>query len=589
MNALDPLVARGVLSPLDRQLAATLAELDADAAVEAAWAAAFASRALADGDTCVDLADLVSRPPEDPLGEVVDGWSWPDLQAWRAALAAARFAGTPGERVPVIVDGDRVWLHRYREHERQAAEQLARVAATPVPPVDDTALAQSIARLFPEGWRNPEQEAAVAASAGQALTVLAGGPGTGKTTTVVRLVAALVEQALAQGERAPTVRLLAPTGKAAARLAESVVGALDDLVLDPATDEAVRDAIPRTAQTIHRALGRANAWLTRFRHDARRPWPDDLVIVDEVSMVDLPLMVRLLDAVKPGARVVLVGDPRQLAAVGVGAVLADLCAPDAAPWVADRVTRLIHSRRFRPDGGIGRLAAALDAGDASGAAAALADEAELEHLDVGDPAHAPALDAALVAGWTPLCEAATGPDALAALDGFRVLCALREGPTGVAGLNARCEALLSRAGKLQPQGAWYAGRPILVTANDPDVGLFNGDTGVLVPDAEGRLRAWFHGPEGPMSLAPSRLPAHETAFAMTVHKSQGSEMREVLLVLPQRPVRVLTRELLYTAVTRAKERAVVAGRLDVLAEGLARPTARTTGLGDALRAAEGVS
>ncbi|MCB9666180.1 MAG: exodeoxyribonuclease V subunit alpha [Alphaproteobacteria bacterium] len=590
MSVLDRLAAAGGLEPLDLHLGRVLLRQGADERV--ALAAALASRAVGEGDTCVDLAQRVATPLRDGEGQVVEGWTWPSLDAWISCLAASpwvtsRRADEPTVP-PLVLRGHQVALARYAAHERRLAEGLTRLATAGVPPLDATLLDASVARLF-TGFENAAQQQAVRAAAGQALTVLAGGPGTGKTTTVVRLLAALLEQAAGAGRPLPRIRLLAPTGKAAARLAESMAAQVEGLSLDPAHGARVRAALPVRASTIHRALGRRNAWGTRVAHDAGRPWSDDVVVVDEASMVDLPLMARLVDALRPGARLVLLGDPDQLAAVGAGAVLADLCAPGLEGPVAEGVVHLVGSRRFAEAGGVGQLARALHAGDGPAATALLGAGGALRSVvPAGPPARDPAVIEELALGYRALATAADPAARLAALGAFRVLCAVRRGPAGVEALNRAVEAALRRRGWLEaPSGrpdeeGLVAGRPILVTANDYDVDLFNGDLGVLDRDAQGQMRAWFATPSGVRAVLPARLPPHEPCFAMTVHKAQGSEVEHVTLVLPDADHVLVTRELVYTAITRARAQVTVVGRPELLRAGLDRRAVRTTGLRGAL-------
>jgi exodeoxyribonuclease V alpha subunit len=589
---LADLQARGILRPLDRHVAELLPRLVArgpEGAVDAVpepvrLAAAFASRGLADGHVCLDLRARAAAPLLDPEGAPVEGFAWPEPEAWVDALRASPVVGDGAAPSPLVLRGHRVWLGRYFAHERRLAAGLLRLATTPVPPVDGPRLEAALDRLFRGKDEPADQQAAVRAAAGQALVVLAGGPGTGKTTTVVRLVAAVLEQAAARGQRLPRVLLLAPTGKAAARLATSVRAQVGELALDPEHADAVRAAVPTEARTLHRALGPRNDWLTRMQHDADDPWSADLVVLDEASMVDLPLMVRAIDAIAPGGRLVLLGDPNQLAAVGAGAVLADLAAPGVAGPVGASVVRLRASRRFTEGGPVGRLAQALDAVDPAGVEAVLAAGGGARHVDATAALDRdPAFLAAAVEGFRAYASARTVEARLALLERFRILCATRVGPNGVEALNRAVEAALARARLIDPRTPWYEGRPVLVTANDYGVELFNGDLGVVGRTASGDLRVFFDVPGGPpRAVLPTRLPAHETVWAMTVHKSQGSECEHVAVALPHRDVPVLTKELLYTAVTRAKKTVTIWGDGRLLRLGLARRSERSSGLREAI-------
>lgn len=596
---LDQLEARGVLRPLDVHLARRIATLAGCGDPLVLLALALASRAPASGHACaaLDAPDTVA-PAEHAAGEAP---AWPAPDAWVAALAASPLvaradAVDDGAPRPLVLDGTRAYLLRYWRHQARVARALAERAGRLRDDVDEAALADGLARLFaPASGAAVDdapdlQRAAAEAGVRRALTVVTGGPGTGKTTTVVRLLALLALQPRAVPLR---VALAAPTGKAAARMMEAIRDGLAALPID----DAARARVPLQATTLHRLLGVDPRRPVRTRHHAGDPLACDVLVVDEVSMVDLALMARLLDALPARARLVLVGDPRQLASVEAGSVLADLCEGDGEAPVDACVVRLVRGHRFGATSGIGRFAAAVDAGDADAAATLLAEGAEdLAHLGVPaagvagrDPGGLDALRAHVVEGWRA-CLTSDDPAAmLDALERFRVLAAHREGSFGVAGLNEAIVRWLERARLLDRGGAgdgWWHGRPFLVTRNDHALELYNGDTGIVTVDARGRPRAWVRRPDGSVrDLAPARLPAHETAFAMTVHASQGSEFERVLLVLPAHPSPVLTRELLYTAATRARRALAVAGSLDMVRAAVAARTVRVSGLRAALRVA----
>lgn len=587
------LQAGGRLGPLDRHLGETLARLAPHDAPWVGLAAAVVSRALDGGHTAVALADLV--PPVPAEGDPPPlGFPWPESEAFSAALAASPLVSDDPDRTPIVLRDGRVALARYAHAEQRVAVALARLAVTPAAgAVDAERLDALVATVFRGLSSSPDQEAAVRDAAARTLVVLAGGPGSGKTSTVVRILAAIVDQALARRDPVPRVLLLAPTGKAAARVGESIRDQLGALGLDAPVLRALGEALRTPATTIHRALGAASDWTTRVRHDAERPWAHDVIVVDEASMIDTPLLARLLDAVKPGARLVLLGDPYQLPAVGVGAALADLCGQGAsgeppAP-VAATVRTLRSSHRFGPDTPIGRLARAVRGGDPAEVEAALGPGASWEEAP---PRPDRAFLERCVEGWRPFAEARDREGRLAALDRFRVLCATRVGPWGVEALVPAIEAALARAGLLRRErdDPWYDGRPVLVTANDPSTRLSNGDVGVVerrgdravvvFPDLDPET-----GARVPREVLPTRLPAHETVYAMTVHKSQGSQFERVLLVLPPPSARVLTNELLYTAVTRAAGSVHLVGPKASLLGALPRRARRGSGLVGALRRA----
>lgn len=459
--------------------------------------------------------------------------------------------------------------------------------------------------LVPEALCCNGQKLAAATAAARPFAVISGGPGTGKTTTVAKLLAILVETGLQAG-KAPAIRLVAPTGKAAARLTESIGSALQALDLPPEWVEA----IPTEAGTLHRLLG-VIPGRSQFRHHAGNPLHLDLLVVDEASMVDLPMMARLLDALPSHARLILLGDKDQLASVEAGAVLGDICSfieqgisPAQAQWlsrqtgyrlqgspagapVRDSLCLLAKSWRFDQHSGIGQLARACNSGDATAVESVWgAGFADISlHPWAGEAYDA--LIAQGVAGYGAYLKAARAGEAPAAVfkafNSFQILCALRDGPFGVLGLNERLELALSRAGLIARDGDWYAGRPVMVVRNDHGVGLYNGDMGLCLPDETGRLKVWFEQPDGTLrALLPSRLPPHETVYAMTIHKSQGSEFAHTVLVLPDSPSPLLTRELVYTGITRAKARLDLYGDRALLAQAVRKKTERYSGLAERL-------
>jgi exodeoxyribonuclease V alpha subunit len=616
LGLLEQLARVGVLSPLDRHLGRAVGALTgADPSV--ALGAALASRAVQLGHVCVDLARLDFDELCAP--DALEGAAWPDRDEWLGALRRSPLcyqrdltqAVELDTSAPLVLDTkDRLYLQRYARYEHTLGALLSRRARR-LEDVDLPLLASGIQRLFgSEAGASPSASAQVlvaCVAALHALAVICGGPGTGKTTTVVKILALLEEQALARGERPLSVLLLAPTGKAARRLASSVQAGLAAL---PVSD-AVRAAIPNEAYTIHRALG--GGLSGRFRHDAENPLPADVVLVDEVSMVDLALLYRLSIAIRPHARLILQGDKDQLASVEAGAILGDIYDPAAAaawsrPFADDvaaltgrtlgvaRGERGLHdclvsldeSYRYRADSGIGRLARAINAGDTASALSVLRGAAGAAERDAvlfePDAAGAPAraLEGLVVTGYAPFIRATEPAEKLALLGRYRVLCALRQGRFGVEQQNEDIERWLAEAGLLDTSSTFYENRPIIVTQNDYSLGLFNGDVGVVVRDEHGRLRVCFEGAEGPRLLSPGRLPPHETVFATTIHKSQGSEFDAVSIVLPEAASALVGRELIYTAVTRARRRVDLFSTLEVIRSALARTVQRPSGLRDAL-------
>jgi exodeoxyribonuclease V alpha subunit len=584
------LLQAGALRPLDAHFADLLLRHAARPTPELALAAALVSRHAGDGHVCLPLARVAGQAPFE-----AHSWRAPASTDWRDALLGSGVVGEPGASTPLILDAaGRLYLERLWRDEDLVARDLSARAA-PRADVDPAALAAPLRRLFPgddPGSVGQCRAAAVAALHG--LGILCGGPGTGKTHTVARLLALLVELA---GDRPPRIALAAPTGKAAQRLAESLRRSANVL---PAGCK-----LPDNVPTLHRLLGvRPDG---SARHDADHPLACDLLLIDEASMVDLPLLARTLRALPATARLILLGDPNQLASVEAGAVLGELCAGaggysaagavrlaaatgNAAPGggpggIGDAIALLEHSYRFEGVGAIGRLAAAVNASDAEAAIALLRAGGAARFEAIDTPAALGARIGAHVASELQALFETTDPAAaLAQLGALQVLTALREGPFGVTGVNAAIERALHRRGLIRGQAANYPGRPLLVSSNDYALGLFNGDLGLLLPDASGDLRAWFAGPGGgPRALAPSRLPAHESAYALTVHKSQGSEFDRVLLILPPQPSPLLTRELIYTALTRARHDVTVWGSEATLAAAITRRLERDSGLADRLR------
>jgi len=592
---LERLVEAGVLAVFDRELGLALAELVGETREAALLGVAFASAAVQAGHTCADIRALADRPLLDGEGQPVAGTALPAAEAWLETLRLSPLValqGTSEETTrPLVLDArGRLYLARYHEYEKRLARSLLERAAEPLPPIaagNAGAAAASLDRLFPPAdQRGALQRVAAEVFLTRRLTVVSGGPGTGKTYTVSKVLAALQEQALAAGRAPYRVLLTAPTGKAAQRLGDAIRDTVQKLGLD-----AVKLGIPTEASTLHRALGYQPSKPTRFRRDAAHPLPDDVVVVDEASMVDLALMAKLVDAVRPDARLLLLGDKDQLASVEAGAILADIYggqAPGTPPKgpLSGSLVHLVESHRFGDDGAIAALARAVNAGDVAGAFDVLHRGGSVAFVPVATRAELDEVLGPVVAERFESLATVPAADRLALLDRYRVLCAHRRGPFGVEGVNALAVRELARRERLEPRGSFYDGRPVIVVANDYDVGLFNGDTGVLAPGdaANAPLRAWFRGTKAGTlrEVSPARLPRHETAFALSVHKSQGSELEEVTVVLPERPSPVVTRELVYTAVTRARRKVTIVGPEAVLRHAIAARVERASGLAERL-------
>ncbi len=599
----------GLITALDYHFAKFIAAQAGEEADEVILAAALVSHYAGQGDVCVQLGRFAGKALFG--SEVAPGLTpliAPRLARWRMALRAARAVGNPGDSVPLMLDdADRLYLARFWHYEDTLARDILARAAQDAE-ADRPRLQQGLQRLFKtradeQDW----QRIAAAIAVLKRFVVISGGPGTGKTTTVTKLLILLAEQF---GDKHPRIALAAPTGKAAARLSESIKEKKRELPCD----ERIRAAIPEEATTLHRLIG-VMPGRAVTRHNRDNPLHLDALVVDEASMIDLPMMCRLLDALPVSARLILLGDKDQLASVEAGSVLGDLCAAglqvgysaelcdDLAILTGDRleaeatrgsrlsdnIVLLRKSYRFDANSGIGALAQRVNQGEAR-AAFELFNDLLYQDLDWHSLTRAN-IESLLVQsaapGYRRYLQAKSPLEALQRFNAFRVLCALREGPFGVARINETIEKILRLQGAIAGDERWYAGRPIMITRNDYGLKLFNGDIGMIWPDAEqdGVLRAFFTLPDGAVrKVLPNRLPEHETAFAMTVHKSQGSEFDEVVLILPDESSPVVSRELIYTAITRAKRCTAIWGTREIFEHGVSRKLERASGLVDRLRA-----
>jgi exodeoxyribonuclease V alpha subunit len=582
----------GVLAAADVHVARRLGSLARESSEPVLLAAALAVRAVRLGSTCLELDRMRDVAVEEDSEVDVTALPWPPVEQVVEALRASPLVvGTSfGTLVPLrLVDTDAgplLYLERYWRQEQAVRDLLDDRALVP-PEVDLPAVSARLAELFAGAPAPDRQRVAVALAATRWTTILAGGPGTGKTTTVARVLALLDRPGL-------RVALAAPTGKAAARLQESV------------REQAGALGLPAelSAMTLHRLLGWRPDSRTRFRHDASNRLPYDVVVVDETSMVSLTMMARLLEAVRPDARLVLVGDPDQLTSVDAGAVLADLVArpvsggvdprmaelvgaeldagddPDEAaltPLERDRlrngIVRLSRGRRF--GGTIARLAVAVREGDAD-TAWRLLTAGEQDVSFVG-PASLDGLRADVVASSAAVTGAARAGEvdrALELLEAHKLLCAHRRGPFGVSEWARRAGEW---AGAPSPADGWYAGQPLLVTSNDHEARVYNGDTGVVVAQGERLVAAFGRGSE-PVLLHPGRLADVQTVHAMTIHRSQGSQYDTVSVLLPETASPLLTRELLYTGVTRARRHVRVVGTEESVRAAVGRQVLRASGL-----------
>ena len=613
MNHLDQIIsvaqAAQLFRPVDLQFARLVCS---EGRADYFLAAACVSASAGEGHVCLDLASLTPSALWTGQQRIAAEQLWQQCQApdsteaWQRALENWSALSTTTTVGPLCLVEQQLYLQRAWYHEQQVAAFFNSYPEQTI--ADESQIRATLDRLFGESSVNDQKvAAAVALTARHAI--ISGGPGTGKTTTVAKLLAAMISLS---GEKL-RIQMAAPTGKAAARLTESLGKALQALQVD----EAIRQRFPREATTLHRLLGAQSA-TRQLRYHAQNPLHLDILIVDEASMVDLTMMANLIAALPAQARVIFLGDRDQLASVEAGAVLGDICRsaeygysraraaqltrltgcqiegkdPANAPQLRDNICLLKHSYRFDDNSGIGQLAKAVNRGQVQQAQALLSgDHTDIHWRSLNDESDWQQLLSEVCQGYQPFLTAiARGAAAQQVVNDFthyQLLCALREGAFGVKGLNQSIETALRRRGLLSPllpNQHWYVGRPIMITRNDSGLGLFNGDVGITLLDAEQQLKVYFQLPDGELrAVQPSRLPEHETAWVMTVHKSQGSEFTHTALVLPRQFSPVLSRELIYTAITRAKSQLTLYGDANIIARAITNQTSRRSGLTAALR------
>ncbi len=595
---------------LDRHFADLMAKLSGNSDRDLWLAAALTSHLTQEGHVCLDLGSFAGgwvSCPDNPAQNVL---CCPPLADWVRALKSCRVVGSPGDFRPLILDkSNRLYLHRYWRYERLLADFIRARINLVCHDVNDLILQNGLNRLFPRAaddgtdWRR----IAAVTAARRMFSVITGGPGTGKTSTVVKILALLIEQAGGSID----IALTAPTGKAAAKLKDSVRSAKETLNCVP----EVRAAIPDETFTLHRLLGTIPG-SAQFRFHRENQLPHRVVVIDEASMVDLPLMTKLTQAMADDARLILLGDKDQLASVEPGSVFGDICQTRKDSLAASRhaeatasaglgvlsplvetattapsIVVLQKSFRFGENSGIHLLSQAVNAGDGASALALLAEGAcpDIAWHDIPAPhSRESCLETKIVDGYRRYLEAPNIKEAFEMLASFRILCGWRRGPYGVISIGEIVQRVLTQAGLLHARGRWYHGLPIMINENDYSTKLFNGDLGIVFAAPEGNasessLRVFFpREGDSPWSILPMRLPAHENAYALTVHKSQGSEFDEVLLLLPDAFSPVLTRELIYTGITRARKRVEIWGKREVFVEAVSRRVERSSGLKDAL-------
>ncbi len=607
-DLINKLRSGSFFSEIDIHFAGLISRLDMDNQPEIYLAGALISNYTQKKHICLDLQSVAGKPVTDNKDDF-EPLVCPDLDDWLKALKASPVVGRPGDFKPLILDDrSRLYLYRYWEYETKLALLLKKRAEEDFVTTDLQYLKESFAQFFPGGNNETVdwQKVAALTAVVKKLCIITGGPGTGKTATVARILALLLKQ-----DNSLKIALTAPTGKACVRMQQSI----RDSKMTFECSDRLKDLIPEKAATIHRLL-RAVPNSPYFRYNDNNLLSYDVVVVDEASMVDLALMTKLVGAVSSRARLILLGDKDQLASVEAGAVLGDICSKNQSdifsknfcllykkitgdtiqdgrpnsksPAISDCIVELRKNFRFGIGSGIGIISQSINNGDADKAVHSLKSE---EHADIKwSPLPAPGnlmkdLKSEILQGFMNYLQESDPVKTLDMLDRFRVLCALRDGPYGVMSLNKIIERTLSSENLIKPDSSWYSGRPVMITKNNYNLKLYNGDIGVILPDRESNneLRAFFIDSDNKLrKVPPARLGYHETAFAMTVHKSQGSEYDRILLILPDRDSPVVTRELIYTGITRARGQAEILCPENIFRTGVSVRTKRTSGLSDML-------
>jgi exodeoxyribonuclease V alpha subunit len=579
---------QGDIRLLDLHLGLFLEKLAGHKQPELLLAGVLASTAVWNGHICQPLNELsgISLHLHPSL--------IPDPETWRKILLATSVVGRPGETMPLILDDhNRLYLYRYYQYEEYIAHDL-RKRAEGILKVDTERAHLFLKQLFPFQTSTHSQQLAATLALIKPLLVISGGPGTGKTWTVAKILALI--QALAK--KPLRIGLAAPTGKAAARLEKSIRKA--SKFISPELNKN----IPEQAQTLHRLLGfRPGA--DDFRYNQYNHLHLDLLVLDEASMIDVVLMNGLLKALPAKTRLIFLGDQNQLASVEAGSLFADLCGTEKPAWsahlcdqiclltktngltsaspaspIADSVIQLRTSYRFKDTSGIGALAKAVNNGSIKRVTSVL--DKHFSDLKVkyitGDDRET-WLRKQILHGFHNMLKATLVEEAFSAMEKFRVLCAVRKGPAGVEGINTMAHQVLCQADMIGKDTDWYRGKPIIIRRNHYEMQLFNGDAGILWPDTKGQLRAWFRRPDNHLHpFPPGRLPDHDTAYGITIHKAQGSEFDKVLLLLPEEDSRILSRELIYTGITRARSRLILCCTPKSLATAVKLRTRRHSGL-----------
>ena len=606
---------KGYLTDIDMHFAKFITGLGENDDPDIYLAAALASNATANGDVYFDLSSVAENPFLMGLEE--EGTvKWPRLSGWLQKIGQSPAVGRPGDYCPLILDRkNRLYLYRYWDYEKKLSQSIIHRYREDIRDLDMVRLTDGLNRLFPQNQDNEVNRQMVAAyiAAIKRFCIISGGPGTGKTFTMAKILALLLELS---GKKRLKILLAAPTGKAAARIAESIEDAKKKLNSRP----DIIAAIPSEAYTIHRML-KTIPGSPYFHHTHENPLDADVVVVDEASMIDLALMSKLLWAVPFDARLILIGDKDQLASVETGFVLGDICDRENVhafsgcfckkfeavtqqkmdlpvkeykdkAGLYDCMVVLKKNYRFTGSSGIGELSRAVNRGETHKVLGLMKNNPDQIFWKKISQPHdlLRFLGKRVIKGYSDYLKTDDPYRALELFKRFKILCAVKIGPIGVNAVNRLAEQVLTREGLIAPDRSstnlWYKGRPVLITRNDYGLKLFNGDMGITLPapGSNGKdLYVYFSGDSGELRrFLPYRLPEHETVYAMTVHKSQGSEFDHVLLILPDRDYPVLTRELLYTGITRTRKTVSIWATEDVLKTTISRKIERTSGLKDAL-------
>ncbi|MBN2041827.1 MAG: exodeoxyribonuclease V subunit alpha [Spirochaetes bacterium] len=615
-NIIDKIdrLAPGTFSQLDRQFADFLCELSQNNDPEFILGSRLVSRFTSDGHICLDIPSISGRNIFEILEESPDSDEENLLyneDDWIRKITKNPAVGKPGEFKPLILDeSGRLYLYKYWQYEQKLAENIKKRLYNDFSGIDLNVLHDSLFRLFDSDKDTDQRNASIVALL-RKFCVISGGPGTGKTSTVIKILIMLIEQAGIRKEHL-RIAIAAPTGKAAARINESIKEAVNLLNYD----QHILKYIPGESFTIHRLL-RFIPGSPYFFYNNKNPLPYDVIVVDESSMADLALISKLFDAVPQSSRIILLGDKDQLASVEAGAVLGDICdlaksrkystefskilknisdgSPDrisvsdicnkTVPELSDSIALLNKNYRFKKNSGIKELSRLIKAGDADSVIEILKSN---RFDDISFSRNLPVdtfksfVSGKIVSGYTKFLKSDNPGDAISEFRNFTVLCALRKGQYGVEQINRLAEESLKRKGLISAFSQWYERRPVMIVRNDYNVKLYNGDIGIIFKDENSGMYFYIKSGSTLRKIVPMKLPEHETVFSMTVHKSQGSEFNNVLLVLPENPLPLLTREMLYTAVTRARDSVEICGSEFVIRYMIENPTNRISGLRDSL-------